>query len=134
MEATELIFYKQPFRKSEHVCWVYDANGNFVFQFETKFNDKGNYADGELELQKKVVDAINAEEHSPIENINLSVDANGRIVSNGRILITIRGWGNLTGVGAHNFTPEKAAKIQDDFSSWLVKKLSADTLLSQSNK
>jgi hypothetical protein len=37
-----LNFYKQPFHKSEHCSWVYDTNYNFVFQFETKWDDKGD--------------------------------------------------------------------------------------------
>lgn len=38
-------------------------------------------------------------------------------------IIRIRGWGHLTGCGALNLPSEKAAKIQDDFGEWIVKKL-----------
>lgn len=35
----------------------------------------------------------------------------------------IRGWGHLTGCGALNLPDHEAAKIQDDFGEWIVKKL-----------
>lgn len=34
-----------------------------------------------------------------------------------------RGWGHLTGCGALNLPGHEAAKIQDDFGEWIVKKL-----------
>jgi hypothetical protein len=40
------------------------------------------------------------------------------------LFILIRGWGNLTGTGAHHFSEEKAVKIQDDFRDWIIYKLS----------
>lgn len=123
MDNNTLLFYKQPFRKSEYCGWVYDANENFVFQFETIFDEKGNYAAGEEDLMKSIIDSINSEDHIPIESMNL-LSKDGQILDGDRELITIRGWGNLTGVGAHNFSGEKAAKIQDDFEGWLIAKLS----------
>ena len=35
-----LQFYKQPFHKAKYGSWIYDSQGNFVFQFETLFNKK----------------------------------------------------------------------------------------------
>jgi hypothetical protein len=124
--SCRLSFYKQPFRRPKYGSWVYDANENFVFQFETKFNDKGDYAEGEKELQAAVINSINAENHQPIKELNLSVDKDDEncILNNDAEFIIIRGWGNLTGVGANNFPAEKAAKIQDDFRDWLIRKLS----------
>ena len=38
----------------------------------------------------------------------------------GHKLILIRGWGNLTGAGAHNLSVEEAANIQDTFADFIV--------------
>jgi len=37
--------------------------------------------------------------------------------------ILIRGWGNLTGTGAHNLKEEEAANIQDTFAEYIVEQL-----------
>lgn len=42
----ELEFYAKPFRKSKYSGWVWDNHGNFVFQFESEFDEKGDYVKG----------------------------------------------------------------------------------------
>jgi len=109
-----LNFYKQPFHRAKYGSWVYDAKGNFVFQFEPIYDSNGNYEEGEIELQDKIIKSLNSKSLSVIENLNLKVgdgDPNF-IYHNSRLLIVIRGWGNLTGIGAHNFDDEKASKIR----------------------
>lgn len=118
----ELQFYKKPFHKAKYGSWVYDANSNFVFQFESEFDEKGNYAPGCKELQQAVIDILNDEYLKFNLNLTLGEDPNF-ILKDGKLFIMIRGWGNLTGVGAHNFSGDKAAKIQDDFRDWLIYKL-----------
>jgi hypothetical protein len=119
----ELKFYNRPFE----VFWntVYDANNNFVFQFDSKFDDKGSYVEGEIELQKEVIFSLNALDNEPIDGLNLSIYADDKtmILNNGLAFITIRGWGNLTGIGGYKFDAEKASKIQDDFRDWIIYKL-----------
>lgn len=39
------------------------------------------------------------------------------------LVLMIRGWGHLTGVGGLNLTPEEAARIQDEFGSYIIDKL-----------
>lgn len=126
MLTKELSFYKQPFRINEYSHWVYDAKGHFVCQFETKFNEKGDYANGELERQAKVIESLNSKEHSPVEELDLRVDSNESIMilNHNEPFILIRGWGRLTGIEGYRFTVEKAAKIQDDFRDWIIYKLS----------
>ena len=120
----ELNFYKQPFKKDNFCDWVYDANNNFVFQFEGQFDKKGNYAKGYLELEQDIINSLNSKEKIIIPNFKLENLKNyGVLTLNNEPFITIRGWGNLTGVGAHNFDEDKAAKIQDDFQEWLLYKL-----------
>ena len=123
--STTLTFYKQPFRNTDH-GWVYDANKNFVFQFEPKFDGEGEYVDGELEMQGKVLKSLNSEGHEPIPELELSLNDFGQIENDGEEVITIRGWGNLTGIGAHHFSYDKASKIQDDFRNWVLYKLSVN--------
>ena len=80
--------------------------------------------EGEIELQNKVIESINSEEHKPLEELNL-ISKNGIIFNNEIKFITIRSWGNLTGVGAHNLSSERAAEIQDNFQNWLIYKLTS---------
>lgn len=126
--AAVLSFYKQPFHQAEYGSWVYDANSNFVFQFESEFDEEGNYAKGCKEMQEAVIKSLNSKEHKPIAELNLSlhIEDPNFILNNGKLFAIIRGWGNLTGVGANNFPAEKALKIQDDFRDWLITKLSVN--------
>ena len=121
----KLNFYKQPFHRAKYGTWVYDIQGNFVFQFERDYDNKGNYIKGQLELEDEVISSLNSEEHKPISLLKLRIykDDPNQILNNELEFITIRGWGNLTGVGAHNLPAEQAAKIQDDFANWIIWKL-----------
>lgn len=127
--SSRLSFYKQPFRKSE---WshVYDANGNFVFQFERKYDENGNHAEGCIELEDKIIKSLNSENLETIPELKLLLRDAIEIKNHGKLLILIRGWGNLTGIGAHNFPTEKAAKIQDDFAAWIIYKLTGEVVTS----
>ena len=122
-----LEFYKQPFKLSKISGWVYDAKGNFTFQFdeEKEFDEKGNYLPGVRELREIVIFSLNALDFDPIPGLSLSVNPTDpiEILNHGSLFITIRGWGNLTGIGGYNFDEEKASKIQDNFRDWLIFKL-----------
>lgn len=123
-----LQFYIQPFHQAKYGSWVYDGKTNFVFQFDevTKYDEKGNYLDGIKELRQEVILSLNSINHEPVNGLKLSVNENDptEILNNGLVFITIRGWGNLTGIGANNFSEDKATKIQDDFRDWIIYKLS----------
>lgn len=111
----KLNFYKLPFYADNYIGWVYDANDNFMFQF---------HVEG---VKEKVVEALNSKERVPNKaELTISPSDNGMILNQGHPFIRIRGWGNLTGVGAHNFSAEKAAKIQDDLRDWIIWKLGLD--------
>lgn len=112
----ELNFYKKPFTIIEGDNWVYDNIRNFVFQFDGVSE----------ELKQQVLDSLNSDKAIPIKQLNLSFLAPIEILNNQKPFITIRGWGNLTGDGAHNFPPQKAQKIQDDFRIWLLEKLTTN--------
>lgn len=44
----------------------------------------------------------------------------------GERMIDIRGWGHLTGTGAHNLPADKAAEIQDEIGEHLAQLLNAN--------
>lgn len=117
----ELEFYTRPFM-IPYIGRVHDAKGNFVFQIETLYT-KGKYAEGEEKLKEEILLSLNAIDHEPIERFNLTVQNGIEIYDKDRFLILIRGWGNLTGIGAYNFSDEKARNIQDKFVLWLIEKL-----------
>jgi hypothetical protein len=104
--------YGFPFHEAKYGSWVYDAKGNFIFQFEFTGED----------TRKKVLDIINGdlEEYNRQE---VKMD-NGVIFVNDNPFILIRGWGNLTGVGAYNLDGDYAAKIQDTLAEYITEKLS----------
>lgn len=127
--SSRLYFYNRPFRRASYGTWVYDANNNFVFQFLPKYDEKGNYEEGYKEFENSVLESINSESHKPLffnESVSICKTDRGIICINDEQFIRIRGWGNLTGVGAHNLPAEKAAKIQDDFRDWIISMLSVN--------
>lgn len=116
--------YKFPFRDSfidEEHNWrsqrIFDSENNFLFQFIDVKQDK----------QQLILDIINGE-NKELSNKKLSFrHEDGYIfASDGQKetkIIIIRGWGNLTGIGAHNLKPEVAADIQDTLAEYIVEQL-----------
>ena len=105
--------YELPLHQDEYGTWVYDNKSNFVFQFE-KVNENN---------RKDILDILNGvREPESIDHVFTYEDR--YIVMDGeREIILIRGWGNLTGTGAHNLPSEEAANIQDTFAAWIIEKL-----------
>jgi len=105
--------YKFPLHLAKYGSWVWDDNDQFVFQFE--FEDK--------EKRKLLLDVINREKTLTNKELSFSHEK-GYILDNNSIeVLLIRGWGNLTGQGAHNLEAEEAANIQDTFADYIVKRL-----------
>lgn len=104
--------YELPLEQDPYGSWVYDQKGNFVFQFE-KVNEKN---------QQDILDILNGLQKPATEHSFINDD--GEIwMDDERHIITIRGWSNLTGTGAHNLPAEEAANIQDTFAAWIIEKL-----------
>ena len=116
----ELNFYTRPFHQEKYSGWVYDAKDNFVFQFEGDYDEKGNYKEGYRELTENIIFSLNDVDHKPLENLELELKNNIELYKDDKLFITIRGWGGLTGIGGHNFSSEKASKIQDDFVKYFI--------------
>ena len=112
----ELNFYTLPF--TNYHGRVFDANNNFIFQFMT--NDK---------IRSQVIDILNGTVNPTHLRLEVNKEDNGQIdmlheaYDKPLPFILIRGWGNLTGVGAHNLDHNTAAKIQDDLRDWIIYKL-----------
>jgi hypothetical protein len=104
--------YVLPLEKDSYGSQVYDQRDNFVFQFE-EVNEKN---------QQDILNILNGFQNPTVEHSFVNKD--GEIWMDGeRHIITIRGWGNLTGTGAHNLPEDEAANIQDTFAAWIIEKL-----------
>jgi len=67
-----------------------------------------------------IVDTINGEANETIPNLKFDgVD----FFDGDTYIFCIRGWGNLTGIGGHNFSHERAEKIQDAFRDYVYEQL-----------
>ena len=106
--------YEFPFKDASY-SWVYDKNGNFIFQFE--IDNK--------ETREKCLSIINGDLSPTKEN---SFVHDGGVIylekdSDRLPIILIRGWGNLTGIGAYNLDGKYASKIQDTLAVFIVNQL-----------
>lgn len=119
--------YEFPLHQAKYGSWVYDKIGNFVFQFEPRFDEKGQYEKGWKEFEQNVLNCLNEVKNLElrVETIFTLKEGNIFITQNNNTLhiITIRGWGNLTGIGAHNLSGEEASNIQDTFAEFILNKL-----------
>ena len=105
--------YQFPLRLAKYGSWVYDEKSNFVFQFEIKNKEK----------RQLLLDVINGEKklYNPDAVFH---HEDGYILTDKSVeVILIRGWGNLTGIGAMNLSGEEAANIQDTFAEFIVEQL-----------
>lgn len=103
--------YKLPLEESHG--WIYDQNRNFVFQF--MIDDE--------KTEQKILYVINGKEN--LNNLDLLFKhEQGQIADKaGLPIILIRGWGNLTGIGAMNLSVDEASNIQDTFANFIVERL-----------
>ena len=115
--------YQLPLHKLKYGSWVYDEKGNFVFQFERQYDEKGDYAEGWLEFEDKIINKLNGDKLITFDE-DFKSEKNDICIYYKEIhVITIRGWGNLTGTGAHNLPVEDATNIQDTFRDFIIETL-----------
>ena len=74
------------------------------------------------ESKQLIIDILNDRTDKYV-NREVKYDEAGQISIDGINVILLRGWGHLTGCDALNLPGHEAAKIQDDFGEWIVKKL-----------
>lgn len=73
------------------------------------------------ESKLAIINLLNGNSEKPVRREVKYKD--GYVSIDGINIMLLRGWGHLTGCGALNLPPKEAAKIQDDFGEWIVKKL-----------
>ena len=111
----KLEFYKLPFKSNFYDNWVYDANDNFIFQFEnTKY-------------KSLVLETLNGHQNQYLEVFTLTVSNKypNKVLNKGKPFITIRGWASIVGSGGHGLTTTQAKDIQDDLRDWIIYKLTS---------
>lgn len=114
-KATDI--FKAPYTTDG--AYIYDANNQMCLMSA----DCGNYPE---DMMKRICEIINGSK--PTQG-NPSVSMDGpNIYLNGDILAVVRGCGYLTGTGGLNLSPDEAAKIQDDFASFVVNCLRGEAL------
>lgn len=108
--------YKLPLHRAKYGSWVYDTESNFVFEFEEFKSDTD---------RNIVIDILNGTEITKPKHTYFYNQEDQYIYQKETMkpVILIRGWGNLTGTGAHNLDADIAAKIQDTFAEWIVSNL-----------
>lgn len=74
------------------------------------------------ESKQLIVDILNGRTDKSVKR-EVKYSQSGQVTIDGINVMLIRGWGHLTGGGALNLPYREAAKIQDDFGEWIVKKL-----------
>lgn len=106
--------------------WSKVMTNSFKMAFDFPFM-RGMFSDDKNEIllepenQQKIVDTINGTGTNYIDGLTYD---KGMILLNGDLLIMIRGWGHLTGMGGGlGLDNEVAAKIQDDFGKFIISKL-----------
>lgn len=117
--------YKLPLRQDSSGIEVYDANGSFVFQFGSGIST----AKLSAESKRKIIETLNGSEEHTFKSEVFS--DSGYIITNNwdtQVIITIRGWGNLTGTGGYNLPAAVAASVQDTFTEWIIETLNKRVL------
>ena len=79
------------------------------------------FTSGAMEHLKRIISILNNESDKTY-NPNEVVVRGTRLCINGELII-VRGWGKLTGSGGFAIPVDEAAKIQDSFIDWVVKKI-----------
>lgn len=120
--------YKLPVRLNEHSEWVYDAKNGFVFQFE--------YGNISTPTMQGYIDVINGEKEP--SGIIQFIHKGGEIRTNDDAdvhVITIRGWGRLTGTGGGlGLNEYDAINIQDTFAEYIVDRLNGNKEVKDESK
>lgn len=117
-------YFKFPLKMWEHMeIKVFTSDNKMAFDWTINATK---------EVKQKILDVINGDrpamqatpkefryDNGYIYCKFLSGENEGKEIK----VFLIRGWGMLTGVGGYNLDADVAAKIQDDFANYCVKKL-----------
>lgn len=112
--------WELPLHLDECDTYAFSKNGTMALTFEE--------ADTKEQIleNRRIVAIINGEaesdrQHEYIHNgyADISCDAE-------RIVFSVRGWGYLTGTGGLRLPEKGAARIQDDFIAYILKRLNGE--------
>jgi len=109
-------FYKAPYNQ-DSFCPIYGFSSNGMKCFSA-FTYK---AQDEL---ANIIKLLNGEGGEKYDKKDVVVDKAELYIKGNFILV--RGWGELTGVGALALPIDKASKIQNGFIDWIVKTITKD--------
>ena len=125
--------YKLPLQIDKYcdfMVWDCDKSINAI-DFDYNFWDDVEHMDYKtsLKIKHQIIDKINGDNSIVIEEVyNFSYD-DGTIFAyfakdqQKYEVFTIRGWGHLTSPGGLHLTGNEAAKIQDDFATYILERL-----------
>lgn len=111
MKALEI--YKPPF--STDGVYIWSSNGVMSLMAADCVNNPER-------IMERTCQILNGESKS-IGNPNISY-SDGDIYNGANLLMVIRGFGHLTGIGGLNMSVENALKIQDEFGKYVCSLLS----------
>jgi len=106
---------------------VFSNDNRMAFDFAHQFlcHDEP-FVKLSIESQERIVELINGIGSKPKTVLDLSYE-NGSIYvtidSVKKVMLVMRGWGYLTGIGGLRLDVEAAVKIQDEFAEYIITKL-----------
>lgn len=106
-KATEI--FKGPYTTDG--SYIYDSNNQMCLMA----GDCENFPE---EMLKRICEILNGTKPTKGNPAVCAVGPN--IYLNGDLILVVRGWGYLIGVGCLNLPEKEAAKIQDDFALHVV--------------
>ena len=100
--------YDLPLELDEYSSYAWSKSGVMALQFKNISKED----------KIKIVSSINGLTDRKIEGLtNKGVD----FYINDKLAFYVRGWGNLTGIGALNLSEDKAIEIQNGFIDHIIK-------------
>lgn len=109
--------FKAPYSTDDYGLYVFDKEDNICLDY---YSDRIDY---NPDITKQLCSLLNGEsdtfEHKIKEYVKNANDC--FIILENSDVITVRGWGYLTGV--LKLSNKDAAKIQDDFLDWVINKI-----------
>lgn len=124
-------YYLFPLQLNFGVCHTDD--GERAFDFYSKYYSGDGYTVCK-ETKQEIIDIINGDDNKKLDIHDLTYDSS-YVYAGGIWLISIRGWGHLTGTGGLNLDTELASKIQDAFGEYILERLKASTnVINNENK
>lgn len=108
-------YFKLPLRYEAGYPNVCTADGKMAFSWA------GNISES---AKKKIVSQINkpSQEKWPLSPM-FSYNGRCHVLYDKKLMLIIRGWGMLTGVGGYSLDANTAIAIQNEFASFIVEQL-----------